>query len=225
MTQKGPKASPLQTRREEEKEERRQQILDAAERVIRKQGWDATNFGEVAKAARLSRSLVYFYFPDRNALFHAVCDRGIQILARSLQRALAEQKKGVDQLIAIGRAYRDFSEAQPLYFDLLSVFHAGGFAHPADAACQPEEAAHDHGRECLGLVAQAVANGLADGSVRKSVGDPQVTAVATWAFTHGLIQMTSHRRSKLEEHFGISEEQTLEHGFALLRGMVSAKVK
>ena len=49
-------ADPLRERREEEKEERRQAILDAAEKVIARDGWEATNFGEIATRHGRSRS-------------------------------------------------------------------------------------------------------------------------------------------------------------------------
>lgn len=221
MTDKVSKKSPLQARREEEKEERRQEILDAAERVIAKSGWEATNFGEVAKRARLSRSLVYFYFPTRDDLFHAVCDRGMADLEARFQAAIDSHPSGLDQLMAIGRAYHEFSRTEPLYFELLSQFQAREYDTEGQGV--PEESAHDHGRSCLGLVAQALANGLADGSVKKTVGDPRPTAVAIWAFTHGLIQIASQKEAMLKEHFQLSAKQTMDHGFGLLRGALGAQ--
>lgn len=215
MSHPVPQKSPIQARRREEKEERRQQILNAAEKVIQKHGWEATNYGEIAKRARLSRSLVYFYFPTRDDLFHAVCDRGMEALERRFSKAIAENRQGLDQLMAIGRAYHEFSEKEPLYFELLSVFQAREFVPEGQRL--PEEQAHDHGRNCLGLVVQALANGLKDRSVRKSVGEPGPTAIAIWAFTHGLIQIATQKEAMLKEQFGLSAQQTLEHGFALLR--------
>lgn len=213
--------SPLQTRRDEEKEERRAEILDAAERVIRKHGWEATNYGEVAKLARLSRSLVYVYFPERDDLFHAVCERGLEDLEARFTKAIVANRLGLDQLMAIGRAYYAFSVEKRLYFELMLRFQAREF-DPAEQGV-PEESAHDHGRKCLGLVAQALATGLADGSVQKGIGDPRATAVAIWAFTHGLIQVASQKEAMLKEGFKLTAEQALEHGFTLLRGALAAK--
>ncbi len=219
MADKVSKKSPVQARREEEKEERRQDILDAAERAIGKHGWEATNFGEVAKLARLSRSLVYFYFPTRDDLFHAVCERAMQDLERRFTKAITEHRKGLDQLMAIGRAYYDFSQNEPLYFQLLSQFQTREF--DPNGQGEPEEATHDHGRTCLMLVAQALTNGLADGSVRKSIGDPRPSAIAIWAFTHGLIQIASQKEAMLKQHFKLTAKQTMEHGFMLLRGSLA----
>ncbi len=215
------KKTPVQERRDEEKEARRQQIIDAAERVIRKHGWEATNFGEIAKRARLSRSLVYFYFPTRDDLFHAVCDRGMADLERRFQKAIEAHARGIDQLMAVGRAYHEFSVAEPLYFELLTVFQARPFE--TEGQGEAEAQVHDHGRNCLGLVAVALANGLADRSVRKNLGDPAHAAVLIWAFTHGMIQIAKQKEEMLKEHFGLTAEKTLQQGFELLRTSFSAR--
>jgi DNA-binding transcriptional regulator YbjK len=47
------KIDPPRARREEEKEERRPAMLDVTEKVIARDGWEATNSGEIAKRARL----------------------------------------------------------------------------------------------------------------------------------------------------------------------------
>jgi TetR/AcrR family transcriptional regulator len=52
--------SYIALRREEEKERRRAEILDAAEVLYAKKGWDALTVDQVARSARLSRALVCF---------------------------------------------------------------------------------------------------------------------------------------------------------------------
>ena len=219
MADKVSTKSPIQTRRDEEKEERRQQIVDAAERVIAKKGWDATNFGEVAKVARLSRSLVYFYFPERDDLFHAVCERGLLELEKRFRKAIAAHKTGIEQIMAIGQAYQQFSYDKPLYFGLLSQFQTREFE--VEGQGPQEVVVHDHGRACLGIVAETLGKGLADGTIRRSIGDPGLGAVAVWAFTHGLIQIAAQKQGMLKQHFHVTTKQTVDHGFMLLRGALS----
>jgi len=212
---------PVKTRREEEKEQRRQAIIDAAEHVIAKHGWEDTNFGEIAKRSRLSRSLVYFYFPDREALFHAVCARGLTKMRRRFEPAVAKHDTGLEQNLAIGRAHLAFSQAEPLHFAILSRMQAQETdpAKVSDTVKRAEEC----GRDCLMLVAQTLATGLADGSIRKDIGDPGPTAVAIWAFTHGLIQISAQKEVMLKRDFKLSAAKTVEHGFALLRGSLAAR--
>lgn len=219
MSAKSSNQNPLRARQEEEKEARRQAILDAAEAVIQDHGWDETNFGEIAKRSRLSRSLVYVYFRDREDLFHAICERGLTQLAQRFAAAMQEHRRGLDQALAIGRAYLDFSRKDPLHFEVLTRLHG---KHTDLGSDRPsEQAANECGQRCLEYVAQALANGVKDRSIRKSIGDPRLTAVSVWAFTHGLIQIAGQKEPMLEKAFGATADRTIEHGFTVLRGALA----
>jgi AcrR family transcriptional regulator len=215
------KKNPVHTRRDEEKEMRRQDILDAAERVIAQHGWDGADFGKVAQRARLSRSLVYFYFPKREDLFHAVCERGLMDLEKRFATVMTTRRKGLDQTMDLGQAYHAFAREQPLYFNLIAQFQG----KELDPLCQSdtEGAANARGERCVGTLVQAMANGIKDGSIRKTIGDPRPAAVALWAFTHGLIQIASRREAMLKENFHLNTAQMVEHGFRLLRDALAAE--
>lgn len=200
---------------------RRQDILDAAERVIEKEGWENTDFGKVAKRARLSRSLVYVYFPERDDLFHAVCGRGLEDLARRFATVMATRRNGIEQVMELGKAYHAFAREQPLYFSLIAQFN--GREVDLDARSADQKQAHERGRGCLEMLAQALGNGLADGSVRLSIGDPQTAAFPIWAFTHGLIQIASAQQCMLRQDFKLEPAQMIEDGLRLLRTSLAAE--
>lgn len=213
-------AERIRARREEEKERRRQAILNAAERVVAKHGWEATDFGKIAARARLSRSLVYFYFATRDELFHAMCSRGLANLQRRFAEAVVEPRTGIEKTMALGRAYYAFSREEPLYFEFIA--HYQEKAVDAHKHTPVENEAHELGRGCIGVVAQTLMSGIADGTIRKSIGDPRPAAVSIWAFTHGLIQVATRKEVLLQESFQLNTEQMMEHGFALLRSSLAA---
>jgi AcrR family transcriptional regulator len=213
--------NPIRSRRDEEKEMRRQDILDAAERVIAKHGWENTDFGKIAQRARLSRSLVYVYFPTRDDLFHAVCARGLTDLERRFGTVMATPAPGLELSMSIGRAYHAFAREQPLYFELVAQYQDKNMDPTGQTA--NEEVANQQGGKCLGLLVQAIAIGLEDGSIDKLVGDPRPAAVSMWAFTHGLIQIASRKECMLQDNFQLSGQQMMEHGFALMRRTLEAR--
>src|SRR5687767_8685117 len=102
--------SPVRARRDEEKEQRRLTILAAAEQIVAKRGWADTNFGEIAEATRLSRSLIYVYFPTKDELLAALVDRAKKSLAQRFHEAVADAKNGSDAVARIGAAYYRFSK-------------------------------------------------------------------------------------------------------------------
>jgi AcrR family transcriptional regulator len=116
------KQNPLRARRDEEKEQRRLTIIEAAERVVAKRGWAETNFGEIAEVTRLSRSLIYVYFPTKDDLLAALVERANKSLSKRFHQAVAEAKNGNDAIVRMGSAYYRFSKEEPFYFEIISQF-------------------------------------------------------------------------------------------------------
>src|SRR5574343_524649 len=84
---------------------RRKQIIDAAVRLFAERGMENVTFGDIAKAAKLSRPLVYFYFPDLQTLFLETILVASQELHRRFQLAVRPTLNGLDQIMAVGQAY------------------------------------------------------------------------------------------------------------------------
>src|ERR1700692_527434 len=100
--------SYISLRREEEKERRRAEIIDAAEVLYAKKGWDAVTVDQVARTARLSRALVYVYFRDKEDLLFAIGERAVRLLCDRFLAAAAGTARGMGQGGAVGRAARGY---------------------------------------------------------------------------------------------------------------------
>ncbi|SRR5581483_8171866 len=60
----------------------RELILDAAERLFARRGFAATTIKQIAAAAGVNSALLYYYFRDKAAVYHAVLERRVQALVR-----------------------------------------------------------------------------------------------------------------------------------------------
>ncbi len=207
--------SYIAARREEEKERRRSEILDAAEALYAKKGWDALTVDQVARSARLSRALVYVYFRDKEELLFAIGERAMGLLRDHFKAAAAGHELGMDKVEAIGRAYMAYADEFPHYFDFCSRFQAHSVAiDPGshEGACQVA------GDAAIGVVVQAIEAGLRDRSIRPDVGDPVLLATTLWAFTHGVIQLAMAKGTELAR-LGIAIPDFSNYAFGLLRGI------
>ncbi len=203
----------LAARREEEKARRRAEIVAAAIAVCRDQGWDQVTVDQVARRARLSRALVYVYFRDRAELLDAVALQGIRELRERFVAAAAGTARGIDRLQAIGHAYVAFSREQPHLFEACSRFQIktpAGEPGASEMACLR---AHD---DINAVMIGIIAAGMADGSIRRDLGDPEVVCMSLWAFTHGLIQLGATRGRDLELR-GIATQRLFAQSFDILR--------
>jgi TetR/AcrR family transcriptional regulator len=205
--------SYIAERRVEEKERRRGEILDAAEALYAKQGWDTVTVDQVARGARLSRALVYVYFKDKQELLFAIGERAMTLLRDRFVAASKAQETGLAKVEGIGRAYMSYAFEFPHYFDFMSRFHAHSMSPDPgsfDVACQTT------GDMAIGVCIEAIQVGIRDGSIRADVGDPAMLAMTLWAFTHGLIQLAMAKGSDMAR-FGIGIPELSNYGFDLLR--------
>lgn len=202
-------------RRSEEKERRRAEIVDAAEGLYADKGWDAVTMDQVAKSARLSRALVYVYFRDKEELMFAIGERAMQVLRERFTEAAARHAKGMDKVHAIGRAYMAYAHEFPHYFDVCTRFQAHSVAGEPGSN---EGACAQAGEAAIAVVVEAIAAGIADGSIRANIGPPIKVAVSMWAFTHGIIQLAIAKGAELAR-LGISSGDFTEFAFGLVTEM------
>jgi AcrR family transcriptional regulator len=206
----------IAARRDEERERRRGEILDAAEVLYAKKGWEALTVDQVARSARLSRALVYVYFRDKEDLLFAIGERAMHLLRDRFMAAIAAPAPGMEQVEAIGRAYMGYALEFPHYFDFCSRFqsHTTGTDPSAN-----EGACRAAGDQAIATVVQAIENGMRDGSIRTSIGNPVMLAVTMWAFTHGIIQLAMAKGSDLARR-GIAIPDFSSYAFMILRTAV-----
>ncbi|MDX2187329.1 MAG: TetR/AcrR family transcriptional regulator [Opitutaceae bacterium] len=212
--------TPKRARSDEQKERRRQTIVDAAEKVIARVGLNNAHFGEVAKQAKLSRPLIYVYFPKQEDLFHAVCERALVGLEEAFASVADKGRTGLDRVVELAHAYYDFAVSRPLYFTVISELQTYGI-DPSHAN-EIERSVFDLSKRLVGVVALAVTQGKKDGSVRSDIGDPVLAAMSVWSVTHGIIQISSTKQKMLKAEFTLDGKDVVDHGFALLRSAFAA---
>lgn len=121
---------PLEARRARlDPEERRAQIVEAATEVFRGRDPSTVRFEEVARAAGVSRSLVYAYFSDRGELIAAVHLHTMQDLDESLSALLADVPVDEPRLREVVRMFFELIDRNADMWGLASA--AGVLDQPA----------------------------------------------------------------------------------------------
>lgn len=88
--------------REQFLEARRQEILEAARSVFIDKGCDAASMQDISKAAGVSAGNIYRYFPNKDALIVAVCERCEADHREAFEQASADTSSPLQALVAIG---------------------------------------------------------------------------------------------------------------------------
>ncbi len=189
-----------------EKQQRENRIVDMAEPVFFKNGYESTTIIEIAEASGYNKRSIYLYFKDKEEIFLAVVLRGLNLLYKSLESA----SKTYD-LRELGQAFFDFSLTHPDYLKLIMVYEAntcvyqsgtpegGKVAGPYKNHCQEKTDALG------GLMTQCLEKAIAEGQIETELSPEQLMLIL-WGQVFGVMQIILMRQQGFKETYGISYE-------------------
>ncbi|MGD9990440.1 TetR/AcrR family transcriptional regulator [Pseudonocardia sp.] len=147
----------------------RARLLEQAGETLSTQGLDALSLRKLAADADTSTTAVYALFGGKPALLAALVDEAFRRLAAHLERVRTTDDP-VEDLVALGLAYRDSALADPHLHDVMF----GGAAREGD----PPAAA-------FAPLRRAADRAAAEGRLRAGVR-PETVTLGVWATLHGL---------------------------------------
>ena len=109
-------------RRERGRREMREQILDAARRIVREEGIESLSMRAVARAIGYSPAALYEYFPAKEDVIDALYFEGAEGLdgrMRDAMAALPPEASATATFTYLGRAYRAYAHDQPELYRLV----------------------------------------------------------------------------------------------------------
>ncbi|HED09320.1 MAG TPA: TetR/AcrR family transcriptional regulator [Caldithrix abyssi] len=193
-------------RKEREKQQRRNDIIDAAERLFFKKGYENTTMDQVAEEAELSKGTLYLYFKNKEDLYLAINIRGMGLLQGMFRQAVQKGNTGIEKVENIGRAYYEFSKKYPDYFSAMIYYESRNIPDMAEDSCF--QSCEEQGMQTLQIVADAVDTGMKDGTIRDDL-DPLMVATILWGHTTGMIQILALKEVHLREVHGVNIEELI----------------
>jgi AcrR family transcriptional regulator len=180
----------------------RRALLEAAEKVLERDGPGGLSLRAVAREAGVSPAAPYHHFKDKEELMLAVGKAGFTQLNVVLAATATGRPDLGDRLSDIGLAYVEFAQQHPATYRVMY-----DCARRVDAMPHAE----DHDKTGFSMVKDAIRE-AAGGEI--SEVDAHLAAIAAWCAVHGLAEMS-----------GFAEFQTLKAELggekAFLRGVLS----
>ena len=173
-TEPRPRTKPAEVRREE--------LLDAAERLFLKQGLAATSVDEIVSAAQVAKGTFYLHFASKEQLLVGLQQRFVSSFCEAIEKALARRRADDFR----GRLRSWVQASMTAYLERVAlhdlVFHD---YHPADRAAMHED--NPVLDNLTALLAQGSTAGVFD------VADPKLTAVMLFHALHGAADLAVAR--------------------------------
>jgi len=186
-------------RKEREKEQRRNEIIDAAEKVFFEKGINGATMDEVANTAELSKGTLYLYFNNKEDLYYAICMKGLVILNDYIITAVSDEMTIFENLLEIGRAYVSFAREHAEYFKVMTHFEAVEYDFTKKE--------NPHLDDVMTFFVQILEKGQKEGNIRGDIPAPLMAHIL-WTQTTGVLKMLSAKKYHVES-FDISEENIM----------------
>ncbi len=207
----------MRSRNDAEKALRRELMLDAAQRVFFKKGFEHTVMDDIAHEAGLSRGLLYVYFKDKKGIYDALRVRATEALLNRMRDYVDAQTLGINKIQASGRAFYHFYRDDRRFYDCLS--HSMSLNNQGTSKRFYDQTPEGEAIEkaTMEVMVGAIQQGWEDGSLSKgNSDDPLEIALFLRGALHGIIMLQSELGSALLTQPAMNREEFIERAVVRL---------
>jgi len=159
----------------------RRALVEAAERLLEREGASALSLRAVAREAGVSSAAPYHHFKDKNELLSAVARLGFEQMGQAMKRAIEGLTSPSERMNAVGVAYVCFARENVALYTLM--YDSGRDRDfRADAPQSPDSP--------LAIVMQTIRDNAPPDA---DPIDIQLSQIAGWCAAHGLSQMAGNK--------------------------------
>jgi AcrR family transcriptional regulator len=203
-------SAPKRSRRtqEERREEAEHRLLEAAVRIIAKNGVETFTLADVGEAAGYSRGLPAHYFQTKSGLLASVIG---YLVDHYFRRATFQgrQRITIDDIVAEVSSFMEVAKKNPLAAKAFMAAMAGSLTNPSLA-----DAAQKHNAEVIAKYEEGILNGIKHGEIDSGIR-AHSWAIMLVAATRGIVaQWLIHPKKVNLDLLREDLEQAIRHCFA-----------
>ena len=168
----------VQKRREKHKAELRNELVEAAHKLVQEEGYEGLTIRKLAKRVGYAPMSVYSYFADKQDILFALAEDAFETLARRIEEHTSDDP--IEALQAVMTEYAAFGLGNPNEYR--TVFMTEKTRPPEGKTFAEMEEGNPAMKVLISRVEACVAAG-------KLKGDPRAIATMLWAVGHGTISL------------------------------------
>ena len=203
----------IQERKDREKEHRKEEIVDAAQKIFFEKGLLTATMDEIAETAELSKGTLYLYYKSKEDLYLAVNVRGIEILYAMVDQTVKSKESLIGKLRALQNVYFDFFEKHKNFFRMFYFFQTSQFHKQVSDEMREMCSAKTH--QVWTLVIDLLKKGIGEGLIRPNL-DPVEITIILWLSATSLMQRIDNEDQMWKERMKINLKNTLKTSNLLL---------
>jgi TetR/AcrR family transcriptional regulator len=213
----------IKERKEREKGARREEIVNAAEKIFFEKGLAQATMDEIAEAAELSKGTLYLYYKSKEDLYLSVAMKGTEILYQMFLRIIESGEPTIRMIANLGEAYYEYFKSYRNYFRMYYFFENPQVQ--SQVSGEMMEVCLESDRKLWDLVESVLQRGIDEGLLRKDL-DPLEAGVMLWSNSNGMMRIMDRQEPYWKERMGLNLEKMMrESNRMLVEGMLSEAAK
>ncbi|GGH21571.1 TetR/AcrR family transcriptional regulator [Dyadobacter endophyticus] len=186
-------------RKEQEKIEMHKRILDSARKIFLEKGYEQTSIRNIASEINYSPGSIYFYFKDKNEIFHELHKEGFRLFL-SQMKALDIIEDPYERYKALGLVFIRFAQNHTDYYNLMFLVSETGKSEG-----EGFQIAQDSIEHLSGVIKQCQDKGRFQGLNNKYL------TLMTLSLVHGICSL--YCKDRMSGFFEKSSEELMLHGY------------
>jgi AcrR family transcriptional regulator len=179
----------------QERTQKERIILESAIKLLIEKGYHHTKMEDVAKGAKISKGLTYFYFKNKEDLYMAVTKKAFDELKDIFREIIkGKGKSGLEMLTELTHNYISFTQNNRMYYEailnfmgIMNLYNDENLRSKIDPLIL--ESVHFHKlleihHDCGKIGIQMVTQGIKDGSIRPEL-QHEITFYTVWSMLIG----------------------------------------
>lgn len=215
----------IQERKEREKEQRREEILNAAQKIFFEKGLQNATMDEIAEAAELSKGTLYLYYGSKEDLYFSVMMRGLEILHDMFVQSTEEAPTTFEAIRQLGPTYYEFFQRHRNFFRMFSYFQYPGMHKQVSE--EMRQLCNNQSQKLWSVVIGLIQKGIQEGDLKNEL-NPVETSIILWSSSTAILARIDNEVDKWRSSLGVDLVEVLAKSNALLMDAImteEAKLK
>ena len=189
-------------------------VLEVAEELFEKKGFDAVSMDEVAFNTGISKSTVYVYFKSKQIIWDSIVCKYMELLLEDAKKAAEGQGSFEERYYRLCFDIADKFEKHPMFYKAtLSKISM-------DMEQEIYKKVYEIGEKTNEAIADFIRSGIEEGVVRKDI-DIYPAVIMMWSSISGIISMANDKEEYLNVRFNMTKNDYLKKAFKMLLEGVS----
>ena len=204
-------------RKEQEHLVRKNCMINAAEKIFFKKGFENSTMDDIAKEAEFTKKTLYSYFKNKEQLYYEIMLLGFKALNALYDKTISEniEINEINKIKKIGQTFVEFSRVHPGYFKAISDYENKDFDFEVDGSNPLVNECYLAGQYSFEILNNCIINGIKKGEIVRNT-DSVTVCLTLWSTMLGFIGLISKKEKYINSYYNKSIEELMEGGFDLL---------